>query len=417
MRTWPTPPLGSLVHTIVPARDKPEDLTGPIPWLRIEDIDGKYLELSQTAQGVSNETIRRMNLRVFPAGTVVCSCSCDMGTTAIVARPLITNQTFIGLLPRSSRVSAEFLYYSLQAHRPQLNAQATGAVQAYLSRDDFRSLRLPMPDAATQRSIAAYLDAETARINALVEKKRRLIALVTARFAATRLRAVAGDAPDWRQRRTGPQWLGTVPEHWALEKLTYLARMESGHTPNRQIPEYWENCTIPWVTLNDVGLLEESEEFYEPRNQISELGISNSSARVLPARTVILSRDATVGRAVLLGEPMAISQHFVGWICGPRLLPEYLLEVLRGPLQGLFAALSFGSTISTIGMPELRELVVPVPSISDQRAIVTRVRRLQAVVRQTTALLTVQIDLLAERREALISAAVTGELDVTKAAA
>src|SRR5437879_1471092 len=99
-----------------------------------------------------------------------------------------------------------------------------------------------------------------------------------------------------------------MPTDWEVVRLKTIANMESGHTPNRQIPEYWVDCNIPWVTLNDLGALEWSSIIVEPRNRISSLGIANSSARVLPADTVILSRDATVGRVAVLGKPMAISQ-------------------------------------------------------------------------------------------------------------
>jgi type I restriction enzyme S subunit len=202
--SWPTPPLGSLVETIVPARDKPTDLSGPVPWVRIEDFDGKYLFGSKSGQGVSEATIQAMPLRLFPRDTVVCSCSCTMGTTAIVREALVTNQTFIGLLPRTANLSSEFLYYALQGHRERLTATATGAIQSYLSRDDFRSLRLPIPPLATQRAIADYLDCETARIDALVATKRRMVDLLEERRVATIARLVtptSENAPGWRLLR------------------------------------------------------------------------------------------------------------------------------------------------------------------------------------------------------------------------
>jgi len=125
---WQTTRLGWVADTLVPQRDKPDSLDGPIPWLRIEDFDGKYLSESKSGQGVTAQQIREMPLRLFPAGSVVCSCSCTMGATAIAARPLITNQTFIGLVPHAGLLS-DFLYYLLQGRRDELQAQASGAIQ------------------------------------------------------------------------------------------------------------------------------------------------------------------------------------------------------------------------------------------------------------------------------------------------
>lgn len=321
--------------------------------------------------------------------------------------------------PNERSLEPRFLFWTLASTlaRQWFGTQATGVTRFGLRSQSIADAPLRLPSLAVQRDIADFLDAETARINELIEKRRRIINLVDARLRATRLRVVVGNQVGQASATARHESLGAVREQWAIERLKTLARIESGHTPNRQISEYWENCTIPWVTLNDVGRLEEDETFDGPKNRISELGLAHSSARVLPEGTVILSRDATIGRVALLGKPMAISQHFVGWVCGPRLLPQYLLEVLRGPLQDLFSALSFGSTIPTIGMPELRDLVVPVPPLPEQHAIVDQLRQLRTDVRRSAAVLSKQVDLLLERREALITTAVTGQLDVAKAAA
>ena len=128
---WTPTRLSWVAETIVPQRDKPTDLTGDVPWVRIEDFNGKYISESHSGQGVNYDQIRSMPLRVFPPKTVVTSCSCTMGATAITTRPLITNQTFIGLVPDESRLSADFLYYLMQAKSDELQALATGAIQQY----------------------------------------------------------------------------------------------------------------------------------------------------------------------------------------------------------------------------------------------------------------------------------------------
>ena len=90
---WEMKNLGYIAKMVVPMRDKPKDLNGTIPWLRIEDFDGKFVSDSKSGQGVTKEIVDEMNLRVFPIGTVLCSCSCAMGKTAIVKKPLITNRS------------------------------------------------------------------------------------------------------------------------------------------------------------------------------------------------------------------------------------------------------------------------------------------------------------------------------------
>src|SRR5688500_10246991 len=130
---WRTGRLGYLAKTIVPQRDKPDPLIGDIPWIRIEDFHGKYIDSSKSGQGVTPTQVADMPLRLFPAGTVVCSCSCTMGATAITRQPIVTNQTFIGIVP-GDELTADYLYWLLQALRDELQSQATGAIQQYLSK-------------------------------------------------------------------------------------------------------------------------------------------------------------------------------------------------------------------------------------------------------------------------------------------
>ncbi len=113
---------------IVPMRDKPKNLLGEIPWLRIEDFDRKYVSNSKLGRGVSQKNIKKMNLKIFPVWTVLYSCNCAMGKTAIVKKPIITNQTFIGVVPDTS-----------------IDSISTGAIQTYLSREKFEKLKIPTP--------------------------------------------------------------------------------------------------------------------------------------------------------------------------------------------------------------------------------------------------------------------------------
>lgn len=166
---WEVLYLGRLSQLVVPMRDKPPEFDGDIPWIRIEDFDGKYISDSKTSQRVSLETVKKMNLKIFPVGTVLCSCSCRMGSTAIVVNPLISNQTFIGIIPKND-LNYTFLYYLMSASSQELQAIGKGAIQQYLSREEFSHLKIASPPLPEQHAIAAFLDRETARIDGIIEK-------------------------------------------------------------------------------------------------------------------------------------------------------------------------------------------------------------------------------------------------------
>lgn len=157
------------------------------------------------------------------------------------------------------------------------------------------------------------------------------------------------------------------PKGWRWVALSDVAQMESGHTPSRNHPEYWGG-DIPWISVKDARLahgkrLSETEEY------TNSLGIANSSARLLPAGTVCLSRGGTVGYVVILDRPMATSQGFANWICGPQLIPEFLQYLLLAEADAL-EKFSIGTTIKTIYYPDLKAFHVCLPPLAEQKRIV-----------------------------------------------
>lgn len=156
---------------IVPMRDKPTALTGPIPWCRIEDFDGKYLKKSLSNQGVDLNTVSKMNLKIFSVNTLLVSCSANLGRCAIVKQKLVTNQTFIGLVP-SDRIDVEFLYYKMSREDKNLNNMATGTTISYLSREQFENYEILIPSSkAEQTAIANILSDCDSEIAELEEKR------------------------------------------------------------------------------------------------------------------------------------------------------------------------------------------------------------------------------------------------------
>jgi type I restriction enzyme S subunit len=157
---------------IVPMRDKPKKFTGDTPWCRIEDFEGKYLSESKSGQCVDTTTISEMNLRVHPVGTLLVSCSADLGHCAIVRKPLVTNQTFIGMVVNENVASNEFLYYYMTFNAESLNELSSGTTISYLSRQQFESFKILVPiTKEEQASIASVLSEMDAEITALEHRR------------------------------------------------------------------------------------------------------------------------------------------------------------------------------------------------------------------------------------------------------
>jgi type I restriction enzyme S subunit len=271
--------------------------------------------------------------------------------------------------------SEDFIFRVLSQPRFWKRAEAwsSGSTdRTRLNPEDFLMLPIPTPPPTEQRAIAGVLgsvEAAIARTKALID------AIGKAKYAIMRELLTRGVRRDKVPLKALPdRWvLGRVaenvthiPRDWALVTLTAVAKLESGHTPSREKAEYWGG-DIPWLSLADTNALD-ALEVSETSEGVTPKGISNSSARILPKETVVFSRTATVGKATRMARPMATSQDFANWICGPKILPAYLVQVFRH-MDREWQRLQEGSTHQTIYMPVFKKLQVLLPSTVEQEKI------------------------------------------------
>jgi len=220
---------------------------------------------------------------------------------------------FIGWAAKSEPFVSEVVARSVGVSYPAINASELVAIE------------MSLPPLDTQRRIARFLDEKTARIDGLIEKKRALLGRLAEKRQALITRAVTkGRNPGAPLKPSGIDWLGDIPAHWEVLPVKRIATLESGHTPDRKVDAYWEDCEIPWVSLNDTAILRDSDYISETTFRINELGLANSSARMLPERAVVFTRDATIGESAITTRPMAVSQHIIAWLCDERsIVPEF----------------------------------------------------------------------------------------------
>lgn len=172
---------------------------------------------------------------------------------------------------------------------------------------------------------------------------------------------------------------------WPVVLLDSVTERGSGHTPSQKHPEYW-NGGIKWVSLADSSALD-NRYIFDTAKKISALGLRHSSAVLHPKGTVIVSRDAGVGKSAILGEEMAVSQHFIAWRCdGKRLCGEYLYQWLQSE-KSEFERIAAGSTVKTIGLGHFQKLHLPMPPLQVQKNI-ARVLDIWDTAIQTTEQLT-----------------------------
>lgn len=224
----------------------------------------------------------------------------------------------------------------------------------------FSEQLLPVPEPPEQQKIADCLGslddliaAESRRLEALRQHKKGLMQQLFPLPGETvpRLRF-----PEFHNARD-----------WEEERLDDLAKLGTGHTPNKAIAKYY-NGGIKWVSLADSKRLDNGL-ISETAIEVSEEGINNSSAELHPAGSVILSRDAGVGKSAIISCPMAVSQHFIVWTCDPTALSNWFLYYRLQLLKPLFEQIAAGNTIKTIGLPFFNAMRIAVPRLTEQRRI------------------------------------------------
>jgi type I restriction enzyme S subunit len=297
-----------------------------------------------------------------------------------------------------------------------LSAGADRSTIDHLPAEKLGALRIPLPKPEEQRQLLQTLDVETTRIDALIARRRRQAQLLVARRASLIFAATCGMlGPASARRTSGIPWLSTLPEDWPELKLSRVARLGSGHTPSRSHPEWWLDCTIPWITTGEVAQIRDDrrEVLVTTRENISEIGLANSAAELRPAGTVVLCRTAaSAGYSALMGTEMATSQDFATWTCSDRLLPRFLLFCLRAMRSDLLGRLAMGSTHRTIYFPDIESIRIPLPSVAEQQRMLDLADEQLAALGPLELSIARQIALLHERRQTLIIAAVTGKLQV-----
>jgi len=361
----------------------------------------------------TREQVNRFSLR---AGDVLITKDSESWTD--IAVPAVVSEDMAEVLcgyhlahirPANECVGA-FLSRAFSAIGPrdQFQVAANGITRFGLGGDAIRTGLFATPSEPEQRAIAAFLDRETARIDALVAKKERLIELLQEKRTALITRAVTkGLDPTVPMKDSGVEWLGEIPAHWEVKKVKRLCLVRRGASP-RPIddPIYFdEEGEYAWVRIADVTASDRYLEFTTQR--LSALGKSKSVA--LEPGELFVSIAATVGKPVITKIKCCIHDGFVYFV-GLRENREFLFYLFScgEPYKGLG---KLGTQLN-LNTDTIGDIYLPRPSDAEQEAIVQCLDRETARIDALVAKVREAINRLKELRTALISAAVTGKIDV-----
>jgi type I restriction enzyme S subunit len=286
-------------------------------------------------------------------------------------------------------------------------------VRQTITFDDIGSCFVQLPPLTEQTAIAAFLDQETAKIDELVTEQERLIELLKEKRQAVISHAVTkGLNPNAPMKPSAIEWLGEVPAHWEIRPLKYLVHLRSGGTPSKANLAYWDG-DVPWASSKDL----KREALLDTEDHISQEAIDEGAAELVPAgsilivvRGMILIHTFPVVKAL---RPMAINQDLKALTPSARLTADYLAWLLRGSSRetlGRIDEAAHGTKV--LRLEAWTSMFLPIPPLDEQNEIVAFIEDKTSKLATLTAEAEHAINLLQERRSALISAAVTGQIDV-----
>lgn len=311
------------------------------------------------------------------------------------------------LQPISKNLNFSFYLYSLQYvtqfyKRPDTNG-------AKIMNGEMAAISLCIPSDYEQQKIANFLDHETAKIDTLIAKQEKLIELLKEKRQAVISHAVTkGLNPNALMKDSGVEWLGEVPEHWVIKSYRYACKIyrgKFGHRP-RNDPAFYDG-EYPFIQTGDVARAGKYIKDY--KQTLNEKGIGVSQK--FPVGTLMMAIAANIGDTAILGFEAYAPDSVVGF--KPK--SDIDLEFLRYSFMAAFPALEQTSTQSTqanLNVDRIGAVQASFPSISEQREIVAYLDTLLEQYDDIESKSQKSIELMKERKTALISAAVTGKIDV-----
>jgi type I restriction enzyme, S subunit len=324
---------------------------------------------------------------------------------------------FVAVMRPTAATDARWLCY-LNAHLYLTGANTKSIKQTTgiqnLDSEEYLNERVLAPSLAEQLAISQFLDRETTHIDALIEKKTRFIELLREKRHALITQAVTrGLDPNVSMKDSGVEWLAQVPTHWTVKPLKLLVKSGSSVTYGIVQPGDAQDDGVPFVQTTNIS----RGDFNLENLQRTTAEIAAMYPRsTLVGGEVILGIRASIGAAYLVPGHLKganLSRGVARIDCSDALSPTYLVQFLRSSSVAAYWDLwRQGSTFNEVSIETVRELPVPVPPRAEQAEIAIKVIRDQERIDVLIDASRRSMALLSERRAALITAAVTGQIDV-----
>lgn len=376
-------------------------------WANISDLRGKYLD--HTAKNISDEAAKSASMEITPKGSLLYSFKLSVGSVSFASKDMYTNEAIASFLKGGS-LPLSYMYYALPKFVIE-NASTNIYGARILNQELINNAYMLAPSYKEADQIANFLDHETAKIDILIEKQQQLIKLLKEKRQAVISHAVTrGLNPKAPMRNSGVEWLGEVPEHWVVKRLKHISpKIGVGLVINPST--YTKEEGVYFIFGGDV------KEYNFDLSKTRKISPEDSDS-LLPSR--LNHRDLVSVRVGYPGITAVVTEELEGSNCAS------VIVIRRGDYNSdwLCAAMnvwvgrqqvdlvSYGAAQKQFNVADAIDFVFPVPPKSEQVEIASYIKKSLNRFNTLSDKAEHQIKLLQERRTALISAAVTGKIDV-----
>lgn len=295
-----------------------------------------------------------------------------------------------------------------QGYISLIDGSTFGAKMPRVSWEFMGNTVIPLPPLVEQRAIASFLVRKTAQIDELIAKKEALLKKLDEKRTALITQAVTkGLDLSVPMKDSGVEWIGDIPEHWVIWKVTHgFNTIGSGTTPKSDNSDFYEG-NILWVTTSELR-----ETVIQNTSQKISIDAfqAHSALKIYPAGSIIIAMyGATIGRLGILGVDATVNQACCVF-AEPTTFESsffYYWLIMRKPI---LLSLSTGGGQPNLSLEDLKHIRIPTPPIEEQQAIAEHIEKKNAIIDSQKAQVTEAIERLKEYRSTLITDAVTGRM-------
>ena len=390
----------------------------------IEESGIRYLTTGNVGVGfykeqgsgyISEKTSSELHcLNVYPGDLMISRLNEPIGRACIIpdteSRYVVAVDNVI--LRPNANYNKKFIMYGMNAdgYAEHANMIARGATMSRISRSQLGQFWLAFPNIDEQQAIADFLDKECAQIDSIAADLEKQIALLQ-QYKKSLITETVTNGLDKSvpMKDSGVEWIGEIPEHWAISRVRHLASLCSGATPSKDVLSYWEG-NIPWVSSQEV----KSDIIKDTSFHISEEAINSCSTQLMPAGTLVMVvRSGILQHTIpvaLLGVSATINQDIKAFQFNHLMLPAYFKYYIQGENDALLSVIiKDKTTVESVDNQLLLSLKIMVPPIEEQKAIVAFLNYKCGYVDKILNDKQEQLNLLMQHKKSLIYEYVTGK--------